>query len=671
VPAAAVTYYLGTAGWPSNALLSDLPSAESGPSASTERPSSAALAAFRRALTVEEPTTLEARLAELFSEPYSVARETEIRALFMRLAALDLGRALRVAETPGFDRDLIADVVRALAEDDADTALAALASVRNAASRLDLAVALLDAIGFDPQGIDRVAAALPNYQRIDFQARALAELAETDPNRALGTALGLDEGGARNAAAQRVGVTWAHLDPVGALSRAATLPPELEAAYRASVAREWARLDAAGFLSYADSQPALDDFLPALMQTMGVDPGLTFEVASRHPPVPIGNGFSDNITVERTAFGTMTNEDPERMLGMLDAMPEGYRKEELSKAFAEIYTLMRPGEAMAWARSLEPRNATLEATVILNASRRDYEQALRWFSEYELPPPGSGQLATPDFIVFSIGTYLGTDPNRFDIANDLRSRLDEPNVAATLARLTTVWALTDPVGTFDWAVSGDAAVDPALAGTLARMISDRDAAEAAALTDRLPPELRGNWLQEVAARYASQDPDAASDWVVQFQGEPGYEAMLGRVLQQAAMVNPESAARTLQFAPAELQQSAAARIAAAWAGRNLAQAGQWAASLGNASARSAAVGQVANTWAYRDPRAAQRWAAGLPRGDVRDQALASVLTRLARDDFASTIDPDQARSLLERIDDPALRQQAAEAIERVLSVREP
>ena len=694
VPAAAATWYLGTSGSPPNSPLAGTLSADTGSASTSAEPvASGNLAAFRRALTIEEPAVIEARLAELIAQPFSPRREAEIRALFKRLAALDLGRALRVAETPGFDLDLAADVIRALAESDTDTALAALSSVRGAANRLDLAVVLLGAIGFDGQDIERVAAALPDYQRVDFQARALAELASSDPNRALLTALGLGEAGARNAAIQRVGIAWAHLDPFGAIMRANSLPTELETVYRAGVAREWARLDAAGFLAYADSEPLLDDFLPALMFTMSVDPWLTFEVASRHPPVPIGNGFADNFTVERTAFGSMVNEDPERMLGVLNALPDDARKEELARAFAEIYTLMRPRDAMAWARGLEPRNPALEAAVIVNASRRDYEQALRWFNEYEAPQPGA-PLAAADFITFSIGTYMGTDPGRAAIASDLRSRLDEPNIAATLTRLTTVWALSDPMSAFEWAFSGDAAVDPALAGMLARMVGDRDAAEAAALTDRVPPELREVWLREVAARYARQDPDAASDWIVRFQGEPGYEAMLGQVLQQAATVDPASAARALQVAPAELQATTAPRIAAAWAGENLAQAGQWAASLGDANARSAAVTQVASTWAYRDPRGAQRWAAGLPRGAVRDEALASVLRRLARDDFVSTVDwgllsefdsdaardravadivstlsfsdPDEARSLLERIDDPALRQQAEDAIERAL-----
>jgi hypothetical protein len=98
------------------------------------------------------------------------------------------------------------------------------------------------------------------------------------------------------------------------------------------------------------------------------------------------------------------------------------------------------------------------------------------------------------------------------------------------------------------------------ADNLARTITDRNAAEAAAFTDRLPPEFRGSWIREVAARYASQDPDGAASWIIQF---PGRARLRGH-------------ARTASTAVRD--------------------------------------GSI--------PQAAQRWAAALPRGEIRDQAPA-------------------------------------------------
>src|SRR5690606_17181272 len=173
-------------------------SAASGSAADSDMLTSAAavqaagryLAAYRGAQSVDNVRTIERRLAVLFAEPYSLARDAEIAALFERLAAIDLHRAIRVAETPGFDVTLAADVVRALAETDADAALEALAAARNPTLQIELAVALLQALGSDAASLTRIAAVLPEHQRILLEVEALGELARTDPDGALRTALG-------------------------------------------------------------------------------------------------------------------------------------------------------------------------------------------------------------------------------------------------------------------------------------------------------------------------------------------------------------------------------------------------------------------------------------------------------------------------------------------------
>src|SRR5690606_13192753 len=137
--------------------------------------------------------------------------------------------------------------------------------------------------------------------------------------------------------------------------------------------------------------------------------------------------------------------------------------------------------------------------------------------------------------------------------------------------------------------------------------------------EKLPAELRGTWLEQVAAPYARQDPEGAAVWLQRFQGEPNYGAVLQRVVQQTAQVDPDSAARLLPAMPAELQRSAAASIANGIARSDLAAAARWAVALGDEAARTTAVQQVATSWATRDPRAAQSWAVGLPRGETRDQ----------------------------------------------------
>src|SRR5690606_7613803 len=126
---------------------------------------------------------------------------------------------------------------------------------------------------------------------------------------------------------------------------------------------EWARLDSSDFLSYADTQPMLNDMLMGLMHTIGVDPERTFEVASTHPPLTIAGPFAAYVTVERTSFVNSAWLDPERYLAVLDAMPPGQRKQQLTTGFAEAYARARPEEALAWAQA-HPQSLDFQVRVI-------------------------------------------------------------------------------------------------------------------------------------------------------------------------------------------------------------------------------------------------------------------------------------------------------------------
>jgi hypothetical protein len=215
------------------------------------------------------------------------------------------------------------------------------------------------------------------------------------------------------------------------------------------------------------------------------------------------------------------------------------------------------------------------------------------------------------------------------------------------------WVQSEPETAVEWMLANGSIVDSAIASTMAGRLASRDAVGAAAYIDRVPPELRQSWFEQVAIPYASQDPQGAATWLSRFQGEPGYDATFQRVIQQTAQVDPVGASMMLLSAPSELQQSTAASIANGLASDELEGAARWALSLRDEVARGNAVGEVAFDWAYRDPRAAQRWAIGLPPGDVRDQALSSTLNRLSRDGFDVVIEPE----LLEAFESDELRNQ--------------
>src|SRR5690606_23131855 len=108
-----------------------------------------AATAFRMASEIDDAATLARAAAQAMGAPLSIDRHARIEALFGRLAELDLRRALRFAQLPAFDRRLVANVFRAWAEFDREAALAQLGAVGNADTRIEVAVALLDAFGTD------------------------------------------------------------------------------------------------------------------------------------------------------------------------------------------------------------------------------------------------------------------------------------------------------------------------------------------------------------------------------------------------------------------------------------------------------------------------------------------------------------------------------------------
>jgi hypothetical protein len=277
---------------------------------------------------------------------------------------------------------------------------------------------------------------LPERERIDFQAEALATIAASDPTAAVTIALGLGEIESRNTAIQRVGIAWVARDPSAAVAQTNLLPVAMQAAYLNRVTTEWARLDVDAFLDYADAQPRLDNLVAAVTHAMGVDPQRSFEISARHPPVRMGDDYARTQTVEREAFSGWAERDPEGTLVWLDALPVSARKQDLMVAFAETYGRTDPESALAWAQGIVPADQTLVSAVIARASLTDMDLALRWLIEFE--PASPGGIARPGSAADNIGIFFGADPRRVSLANRLLDMQQEPNAGAALQRLMRV-----------------------------------------------------------------------------------------------------------------------------------------------------------------------------------------------------------------------------------------
>lgn len=644
IPAGLATYFfIGMPG-------PELPAPGAGGDAAGAR--DASLTAYRFANDVDDAAALEAALARALAEPFSVGRDVQIEALFKRLATLDVRRALRFSALPGFDSALVADVFRAWAETDRDAALGALAGIDNPVIRLDVAVALVASLGSDLATIEEIALSLPAHQRIDFQAEAIAARVANDPNDAVRMALALQDPAARNTATQRIAAVWTAEDPVSAMSITDTLPRELQTAYRDAVSLEWVRIDTPAFLGWLDTQPTLDAFRVGMIEAMAIDPENLFEITARHPPVPYGDGFPPNITVERTAFSAVVQRDPERMVAYVESLPDGARRSTLQAAIADSWGRTDPVAARQWAQSLDPPDINIESTVVWSSALVDIDMAVQWLLDFETDTNQPAPIVT----IINMATFLANDPRRVEIANGLRARSDDPVATELLRRATAQWVQSDPVGALDWMLEGGSSVDPMMAAGVAARLASRDAQQAADYLPRIPESLRGPWLEQVAAPYARQYPEAVAGWISQFQGEANYEAILVQILRSSAQADPQGAARLLQVAPPSLQASSAGSIASSWVRSDIAGAAGWAVNISDEQARTTAVNQVANAWATRDPAAAERWALGLPRGPTRDMALTAIVGRFSRADYGIEIDSrvfdafesEQARMAAER-----------------------
>src|SRR5690606_16628371 len=234
-----------------------------------------------------------------------------------------------------------------------------------------------------------------------------------------------------------------------------------------------------GFLDYADGLDRLDPLHAGLAQAMAVDPMRLFEIASRHPPVPIGPPFPANITVDRTAFTAVVNADPQWGIAYLDTITDPQRRNSYRAAFGETWGRVDPKAALEWVRTFDPPQIGLQGTIVWSASMVDQDMAIDWLLDFE---KATGQ-RPPAVVAANMSTFIATDPRREEFATRLRARKDDPVAMQLLERVTAIWVQTDPEGALDWMLGGES-VDPQLAASIASRLANRDAALAASYLER-------------------------------------------------------------------------------------------------------------------------------------------------------------------------------------------
>lgn len=175
---------------------------------------------------------------------------------------------------------------------------------------------------------------------------------------------------------------------------------------------------------------------------------------------------------------------------------------------------------------------------------------------------------------------------------------------------------------------------------------------------------RQQFLQHAVNSWAQKDAREAVEWL--FGRPPSHERseLLADALSSLVRKEPSAAiALTERLLPAE-RQHVMHMVVLNWADADPHAAAAWAEKHAAGQMHGHVLNMVASSYAARDPEQALRWAATLP--DEHSQAIMSqVIQQIAHDD------PEQASSLIGRLDDGPARKEAIANIAQAWAQQNP
>lgn len=474
----------------------------------------------------------------------------------------------------------------------------------------------------------------------DLQVRV-----EDDAFSALLEAAAIRDRPERRRAVMLIGRLWAGIDPEAALIGASALPTELVADYNASVASEWANLDAQSFLNFAERTSEIQALVEGLDVLIATDPARVYELASRLTSVTDISVATQMHPVQRAALHALADRDPAEAMRLIAPLLPKIDMTIVAQEVVTRFARSDPDAALAWLDSFDGATDTHRRVVFEGVAQVDFARAFEFAST--MPGVYSG-------IDSALARAALSDTARVTEVASMLLNQDSQLASRVLEQLLGTWAFREPDRLVDWMLANAGALDASLARSVASRFAASDLDLAMSLLDRVPPQLSSVWVSEVAAAYASREPAAALDWIRQYQGQAFYDDLHSRVIMGMVDADPKLAATLInEFAPA-LRSAAAPGIAWSLTERDPVAAAQWASRLEDPAVASSAVFRVANAWIQRDVRSATNWAMGLDRGALRDQALYGLIAG----SYGTNLDP---RPVLDEIDSDDTRKMAQQA----------
>ena len=470
-------------------------------------------------------------------------------------------------------------------------------------------------------------------------------LVEQDGGDALAAALAVSGRADRRRAVILVGQLWAQIDPEMALLAATTLPLELVAEFNASVASEWANLDSAAFLEFAEQTADLDALVAGLELLIATDPERIYEIADRLTSASDFAVATLMHDVQRDALHAVADRDSTTAMRLIDPWLSRIDSSPLPQEVITRFARSDPDAALAWLESLDAVTNTHRRAVLEGIAQVSFFRAF----EYAATIPG---IHSDIQFSFARGALSDTTQTA-DIASMLLNH-DSQLASAVLQELVGTWAARDPDMLVNWMLTNAGALDASSTRSIAWRFAATDLESAMSLLDRVPPHLSDVWVAEVAAQYASQEPSAALDWIQQFQGQSLYDDLHARVVMNTVNSDPDLASAMLGELTPPLSTTAASAIARALVERDPLAAADWASGLEDPATAASAVSDVLRGWVQRDVTAARRWALNLARGEFRDRALYGLVSG----SYATNLDPIP---ILDEIEDESTRKMAQSA----------
>jgi hypothetical protein len=472
----------------------------------------------------------------------------------------------------------------------------------------------------------------------DADGTALME----DPARSLDAALAMRKPGERSMQLRRLGETWARSAPEDAWQEALRVEePRARLAMLRAIITEWADAEPEkAFASVAELAPGWQRH--QLLQQVSVD-------IARHDPLLAldlvsSKGLADSDAFRALVVDEWGRSDPAGAAQWIERQNPNLQA-ELAYRIADAYVGQQPQEALNWAlRISRSPGRPLWAHTLGQMAAYDPHEALRIALSADNSTQRNAALSSVLRMIAKSDPALAMSELDKLPAGNARSE-----AAGEIAQQMAQASLASAV---DWLNSLDAAASRQAWSNTGAFMAYRDPDGAVELLDRVPQEVRSQWIGMIGTVYAQNDPAKAVQWVRKFEDEPGYTMIVQQVVMNAAGMDPDAALDYIgRLAQGKQREQILAEFMPMIAHQQPETAARMLDDLTDADLRAQAVTNVAVAWAQSDLPAARKWVMSMTSGSVRDQALSTIIVNASHTS-------EDVLSLIGQIQSPELRQNA-------------